>query len=89
MVWGVMTASLQQRLVPDRPRGRVGSVFCLLALGGAALGTLAGGFLADATTLTAPCREGATLDRRSSGLRLCAEFYQACVAPATYCSTAS
>jgi MFS family permease len=54
MVWGVITASLQQRLVPDRLRGRVGSVFGLLALGGAALGTLAGGFLADATTLTTP-----------------------------------
>ena len=54
MVWGVITASLQQRLVPDRLRGRVGSVFGLLALGGAALGTLAGGFVADATTLTAP-----------------------------------
>src|SRR5215211_936280 len=53
-VWGVITASLQQRLVPDRLRGRVGSVFGLLALGGAALGTLAGGFVADATTLTAP-----------------------------------
>ena len=54
MVWGVITASLQQRLVPDRLRGRVGSVFGLLALGGAALGTLAGGLVADATTLTAP-----------------------------------
>jgi Na+/melibiose symporter-like transporter len=54
MVWGVITASLQQRLVPDRLRGRVGSVFGLLALGGAALGTLAGGFVADATTLTTP-----------------------------------
>jgi len=54
MVWGVITGALQQRLVPDRLRGRVGSVFGLLALGGAALGTLAGGFLADATTLTAP-----------------------------------
>ena len=38
----------------DRLRGRVGSVFGLLALGGAALGTLAGGLGADATTLTAP-----------------------------------
>ena len=54
MVWGVITASLQQRLVPDRLRGRVGSVFGLLALGGAALGTLAGGFVADVTSLTAP-----------------------------------
>ncbi len=54
MVWGVITVSLQQRLVPDRLRGRVGSVFGLLALGGAALGTLVGGFVADATTLTAP-----------------------------------
>jgi MFS family permease len=53
MVWGVITASLQQRLVPDRLRCQVGSVFGLLALGGAALGTLAGGFLADATTLKA------------------------------------
>ena len=54
MVWGVITASLLQRLVPDRLRGRVGSVFGLLALGGAAVGTLAGGLVADVATLTAP-----------------------------------
>ncbi|HEX6683788.1 MAG TPA: MFS transporter [Candidatus Limnocylindrales bacterium] len=54
MVWGVLIQSLRQRLVPDHLRGRVGSVFSLLNLGGAAIGTLAGGILAKATDLTTP-----------------------------------
>ncbi|MFB9236504.1 MFS transporter [Plantactinospora siamensis] len=48
MVWGVLVASLRQRLVPDRLRGRIGSIYSLLDLGGAALGTALGGVLARA-----------------------------------------
>jgi MFS family permease len=54
MVWGVVTVSLRQRLVPDRLRGRVNSVYFLFDLGGAALGTLLGGGLASALGITAP-----------------------------------
>jgi MFS family permease len=54
MVWGVLIMSLRQRLVPDELRGRVGSVFALLDLGGAAIGTLLGGIVAGATSLTVP-----------------------------------
>jgi len=54
MVWGVLIVSLRQRLVPDRLRGRIGSVFSLLNLGGAAVGTLIGGFVARATDLVTP-----------------------------------
>ncbi|WP_406044311.1 MFS transporter [Micromonospora sp. NBC_00898] len=49
MVWGVLVVSLRQRLVPDRLRGRVNSVYSLADLGGAALGTAAGGLIARAT----------------------------------------
>ncbi|GHJ55000.1 MFS transporter [Micromonospora chersina] len=49
MVWGVLVVSLRQRLVPDRLRGRVNSVYALADLGGAALGTVTGGVLARAT----------------------------------------
>jgi MFS family permease len=37
MVWGVVTVSLRQRLVPEPLRGRVNSVYFLFDLGGAAL----------------------------------------------------
>jgi MFS family permease len=53
-VWGVVTVSLRQRLVPDRLRGRVGSVYFLFDLGGASLGTLLGGGLASVLGITAP-----------------------------------
>ena len=53
-VWGVVTMSIRQRLVPDGLRGRVGSTYSMLDLGGAALGTLLGGALAAVTSLTAP-----------------------------------
>ncbi len=53
-VWGVVTMSIRQRLVPDELRGRVGSTYSMLDLGGAALGTLLGGALATVTSLTAP-----------------------------------
>ncbi|SCF24391.1 Predicted arabinose efflux permease, MFS family [Micromonospora viridifaciens] len=49
MVWGVLVVSLRQRLVPDRLRGRVNSVYSLADLGGAALGTVTGGLVAQAT----------------------------------------
>jgi len=54
MVWGVVTISLRQRLVPERLRGRVNSVYFLFDLGGAALGTLLGGGFASALGITAP-----------------------------------
>ncbi|PWU47472.1 MFS transporter [Micromonospora globispora] len=49
MVWGVLVVSLRQRLVPDRLRGRVNSVYALADLGGAAVGTAVGGLIAQAT----------------------------------------
>jgi sugar phosphate permease len=54
MVWGVVTVSLRQRLVPERLRGRVNSVYFLFDLGGAVLGTLLGGGPAAALGITAP-----------------------------------
>jgi predicted MFS family arabinose efflux permease len=54
MVWGVIVATLRQRAVPDHLLGRVTSVYSLIDLGGAALGSLAGGLLAHALGLTAP-----------------------------------
>ncbi|MBU8858157.1 MULTISPECIES: MFS transporter [unclassified Micromonospora] len=54
MVWGITAASVRQRIVPAHLRGRVGSVFALLDLGGAALGTLLGGLLAGTWQITTP-----------------------------------
>lgn len=54
MVWGVVTVSLRQRIVPARLRERVNSVYFLFDIGGAALGTLLGGLLARALGITAP-----------------------------------
>jgi predicted MFS family arabinose efflux permease len=54
MVWGVVTISLRQRIVPERLRGRVNGVYALFDFGGAALGTLLGGLLAHALGITAP-----------------------------------
>jgi MFS family permease len=53
-IWGVVVITLRQRLVPDRLRGRVGSAYLLLTMGGAALGALAGGFLAHGLGLAGP-----------------------------------
>ncbi len=49
-----VVASIRQRVVPDHLRGRVGSVYSLLDLGGAALGSLLGGLLASTWGITAP-----------------------------------
>lgn len=54
MVWGVIVVTLRQRVVPAHLLGRVGSVYSLLDLGGAALGSLLGGLLASAWGLTTP-----------------------------------
>ncbi|GIJ22449.1 MFS transporter [Micromonospora lutea] len=54
MVWGVTVASLRQRLVPSRLLGRVGSSYAVLDLGGAAVGSLLGGLMASAWSITAP-----------------------------------
>jgi len=54
MVWGITVTSVRQRAVPEELRGRVGSVFSLLDLGGAALGALLGGLVAALWGVTAP-----------------------------------
>jgi MFS family permease len=58
-VWGVVSVSLRQRIVPERLRGRINSVYFLFDLGGAALGTVLGGLLATALGVTAPFWLGA------------------------------
>jgi predicted MFS family arabinose efflux permease len=54
MVWGVIVATLRQRLVPPGLRGRVASVHALIDVGGAALGSLTGALLAQAWQITTP-----------------------------------
>ncbi|SIN45085.1 Predicted arabinose efflux permease, MFS family [Micromonospora cremea] len=53
-VWGITVASARQRIVPAQLRGRVGSVYALLDLGGAALGSLLGGLFASVWEITTP-----------------------------------
>ena len=54
MVWGVIVVTLRQQVVPHNLLGRVGSVYYLLDVGGAALGSLLGGLLARTWGLTTP-----------------------------------
>ncbi|MGN9808976.1 MFS transporter [Micromonospora sp. BQ11] len=54
MAWGITVTSARQRVVPPRLRGRVGSVYSLLDLGGAALGSLLGGLFATVWGITTP-----------------------------------
>jgi len=54
MVWGVIVVTLRQRVVPHNLLGRVASVYSLLDLGGAALGSLLGGLLARTWGITTP-----------------------------------
>ncbi|MCE7001112.1 MFS transporter [Saccharothrix sp. S26] len=54
VVWNVITQSIRQREVPDALRGRVGSAFFLLSVGGSALGALVGGVVARQFGITAP-----------------------------------
>jgi MFS family permease len=53
VVWGVVVTTIRQRTVPQSLYGRVTSVYSLLDLGGAALGSLAGGALAQAYGIVA------------------------------------
>jgi MFS family permease len=53
-VWGTLVVTLRQRIVPAGLLGRVGSVYSVLLLGGAALGPLLGGALAQVFGVVAP-----------------------------------
>ena len=61
-IWGVVATTVRQRLVPDELRGRVGSVYFLLVMGGSALGAALGGVVASAYGLLAPFWIGAGID---------------------------
>jgi len=54
MVWGSVAATVYQQEVPEGLRGRVGSARLLFDLGGAAIGTLIGGLVAQGTGSTTP-----------------------------------
>jgi MFS family permease len=53
VVWGVVVTTIRQRAVPQSLFGRVTSVYSLLDLGGAALGSLIGGAVAERYGLVA------------------------------------
>ncbi|MFB9251745.1 MFS transporter [Sphaerisporangium melleum] len=52
--WGIVVTTGFQRAVPDELRGRVGSVYALTQVGGAAAGSLLGGLIAQAASITTP-----------------------------------
>ena len=54
VVWGTVSASLRQELVPENLMGRVNSIYLLFDAGSAAFGALLGGLIAGAFGLTAP-----------------------------------
>jgi MFS family permease len=53
-LWGILSVSWRQRVVPDALRGRINSGYFLFSVGGAALGALGGGVLARGLGITAP-----------------------------------
>ena len=53
VVWGVVVTTIRQKAVPLSMFGRVTSVYSLLDLGGAALGSLLGGLVAQAYGIVA------------------------------------
>ncbi|GAA0674741.1 hypothetical protein GCM10010193_29630 [Kitasatospora atroaurantiaca] len=53
-VWGAVEVTLRQRAVPEELRGRVQSVFMMLAVGGSAVGALIGGPMARWLGITGP-----------------------------------
>jgi MFS family permease len=53
VVWGVVVTTIRQKAVPSSMFGRVTSVYSLLDLGGAALGSLLGGLVAQAYGIVA------------------------------------
>lgn len=54
VVWGVISVSLRQQLVPGRLLGRVNGAYMVFSAGSIAVGALLGGALADGFGLTAP-----------------------------------
>lgn len=60
-VWSVVSLSWRQRIVPEDLRGRANSVHMLFGVGGAALGSLAGGPIVKAFGITAPFAAAASL----------------------------
>lgn len=54
IVWGVVSTSLRQQLIPSRLIGRVNSVYLLFSSGSVSLGALLGGMIARGFGLTAP-----------------------------------
>jgi predicted MFS family arabinose efflux permease len=54
IVWGTVSASLRQELVPEDLMGRVNSIYLLFDAGSAAIGALLGGLIAGGFGLTAP-----------------------------------
>ncbi len=53
-VWGVITMSLRQRVVPDALRGRISGVYMLFSAGGMAVGSALGGVVASIGGISAP-----------------------------------
>ncbi len=53
-VWGVVTMSLRQRVVPDALRGRTSGVYLLFSAGGMAIGSALGGVVAHVGGISAP-----------------------------------
>ncbi|MFF8914049.1 MFS transporter [Streptomyces sp. NPDC015032] len=53
-IWGVVLDTYRQRVTPTRLLGRVNSVYLLFSMGGFALGSVLGGFVAKAFGITAP-----------------------------------
>jgi MFS family permease len=54
VVWGIVSTTARQLATPDALMGRVNNVYTLAAVGGAALGALLGGVLAQRFGLTTP-----------------------------------
>jgi MFS family permease len=54
VVWGIVSTTARQLATPDALLGRVNSVYMLASVGGAAIGALLGGLLAQRFGLTAP-----------------------------------
>lgn len=54
IVWGSVSTTVRQRSTPVELLGRVGGVYQLASIGGAALGALLGGVLARWTGLLTP-----------------------------------
>ncbi|GAA1562452.1 MFS transporter [Kribbella sancticallisti] len=54
VVWGIVSTTARQLATPDALMGRVNSVYTLASIGGAALGSLLGGVLAQQYGLVAP-----------------------------------